>query len=121
MKLIAAIAWVGLAMIHSLPAVGLVSPSVRQGLYGIEPPGSFAILLAHRAAIFVAIVVASLIAAVHGPSRAAVAIAVSISVVGFLIVYVAGGAPAGALRKVALADCVALPLLAIVWIDILRH
>ncbi|OYY90804.1 MAG: hypothetical protein B7Y45_06355 [Sphingomonas sp. 28-66-16] len=121
MKTIVRVAWLALAIIHLLPALGLISTSMRHRLYGVEPVGSFAILLSHRAFVFAAIVLASLFAVVNVQVRPAAAIAVSVSVVGFLIVYVAGGAPVGALRQVALVDCIAVPLLILVWIDVVRR
>ena len=114
------IAWTALAAIHLLPALGLVSTTLRNRLYGIDPTGDMAILLAHRALIFAAIVTASLAAAAFDAIRPATALAVSISVVGFLVVYAVGGMPTGALRQVALVDCAALPLLVVVWIDVVR-
>jgi hypothetical protein len=114
-------AWAALAVIHLLPALGLVSSTLRLRLYGMDPGGDLAILLSHRAVIFVAIVMASLVAATFDTVRPATAYFVSVSVVGFLFVYALGGMPAGPLRQVALVDCVALPLLLIVWADIVRR
>ena len=121
MNVITRIAWLALAAIHLLPALGLISSSIRYKLYGIEPTGNMAILLSHRALIFVAIVTASLAAATMNSVRPGAAVAVSVSVVGFLIAYSLGGLPSGALRQVALVDCLAVPLLVLVWIDIVRN
>ena len=114
-------AWVALAAIHILPALGLVSSTLRQRLYGVEPGGDLAILLAHRAVIFATIVMASLLAIAVDTVRPGAAFFVSVSVVGFLFVYALGGMPAGPLRQVALVDCAALPLLVVVWIDLVRR
>ena len=121
MILAARVAWLGLAVIHLLPALGLVSTTLRHRLYGIDPTGDMAILLAHRALIFAAVVLASLTAAAIDTVRPATALVVSTSVVGFLLVYALGGMPAGSLRQVALVDCAALPLLVIVWVEIARR
>jgi hypothetical protein len=114
-------AWGALAAIHILPALGLVSSMLRQRLYGMDPQGDLAILLSHRAVIFVAIVMASLVAAAFDTVRPVTAFFVSVSVVGFLFVYALGGMPAGPLRQVALVDTAALPLLVIVWIGLVRR
>ncbi len=114
------LAWLGLALIHILPAFGLASSILRQRLYGMDPVGDLGILLAHRALIFTALVAASLIATFVHAIRLPAAFAVTVSVIGFLVAYRLGGTPIGPLRQVALVDCVALPLLAIVWFDIAR-
>lgn len=121
MMLLIRLAWLALAAIHLLPAFGLISSAVRLRLYGVEPTGTMAILLSHRALIFAAIVLVSLTAAAVQAVRPGAAFAVSVSVVSFLIAYALGGLPAGALRQVALVDCAAVPLLILVWIDVVRR
>jgi hypothetical protein len=121
MILLTRFAWIALAAIHLVPALGLVSSTLRQRIYGIDPGGDLAILLSHRAVIVAAIVTASLAAATFDTVRPATAYIVSASVIGFLFVYALGGMPAGPLRQVALVDCAALPLLVIVWLDLVRR
>lgn len=114
------VAWIALAAIHLMPALGLVSPAIRQVLYGIEPAGALATLLSHRAILFAALVLASLGAAAIPALRPGTAIAVTTSVIGYLVAYAANATPAGPLRKVALVDGIALAPLTVVWIDIAR-
>jgi hypothetical protein len=121
MMLLSRACWVLLAAIHVLPAAGLVFASLRHRLYGVDPSGDIAILLAHRALIFGAIVVMSLAAAIFETWRPTAALVVSVSVIGFLIVYMLDGSPAGPLRQIALVDGAALLLLAIVWTDMARQ
>lgn len=69
-------------------------------------------LLAHRGALFLAIVAACVYAAFDPPARRALSLVIAISVVGFLILYLRAGMPAGPLRTIALVDAAALiPLL----------
>ena len=121
MMLLSRACWLVLAAIHVLPAAGLVSASLRHRLYGVDPSGDIAILLAHRALLFGAIVVVSLVAAILEPWRPTAVLIVSVSVISFLIVYMLGGSPAGPLRQIALVDGAALLLLAIVWTDVARQ
>ena len=43
------LAWILLALIHALPAIALVRPSLLTTLYGVEPQAPAFILLWHRA------------------------------------------------------------------------
>jgi hypothetical protein len=83
-------------------------------LYGVSPTGSSGVLLIHRGALFLAVVVVALFAAFAPEARRAATLLVGISVVGFLLVYYVAGAPEGALRTIAIVDVLALAPLALV-------
>lgn len=108
--------WLALAAVHALPAAVLAKPGLTRSLYGVEPDGDVGILIVHRGALFLAVLAVALHAAVDGSGRRAASLVVGISVVGFLAVYAAMGAPAGPLRTVALVDAAALiPLALVTW------
>ena len=119
MTVVSAISWIVLAAVHLAPALALGSARLRRQLYGQDLDGSLAILLAHRSLLFAAVVAASTAAALFPPIRASVAWVVTVSVAGYLAVYVGHGAPRGPLRRIALADVVALPFIGMIWADIL--
>lgn len=121
MTVLVRLAWIVLAAIHLLPALGLVSASVRQQLYGPVPTGDLSLLLAHRGLIFAALLVSALVAAIFTPARLATAFAVTVSVTGFLVLYAVEGCSGGPLRRIAIVDAAALPALLIIWLDLLRR
>ncbi|MEM9073196.1 MAG: hypothetical protein AAGE52_32120 [Myxococcota bacterium] len=87
----------------------------------MEPGGELSVLLTHRAALFLALVVLSGFALFDTGVRRAASVTLGISVVAFLVVYGAVGAPDGALRKIAIADGIALAPLALVVVSAWRH
>ena len=91
-----------------------VAPSLVQSLYGVSPDGAAGVLLIHRGALFLAIVVASVLAAFDPTARRVGSVVVAIGVVGFLLVYARAGMPAGALRTIAYVDLAGLVPLAFV-------
>ena len=107
------LAWLLLALIHALPAIALVRPSLLTTLYGVEPAAPAYTLLWHRAALFAVILLICCWAAFRPEVRQLAAVAVAISMVGFLIIYWVQGIPAD-LRTIAIADLVGLPALAFV-------
>ena len=106
-------AWLFLALIHALPAIALVRPSLLTSLYGVEPSAPAYALLWHRAALFAVVLLMCCWAAVRPEVRKLAAVAVAISMIGFLVIYWVQGMPAN-LRTIALADLVGLPALAFV-------
>ena len=102
------IGWVVLAGIHVAPAAVLVAPGLGARLYGAVPDATVALLLQHRAVLFLAVLAVALLAAASPGARRAASLLVGISVVGFLWVYLAHGAPEGPLRRVAIVDALAL-------------
>ncbi len=110
------VAWILLALVHVMPAAVLVRPGLITSLYGVEAAGDLGILLIHRGGLFLAIVLVCLYAAWEPGARRAASLVVAISVVSFLTIYAAAGAPAGSLRLIALADLIALaPLGLVAW------
>jgi hypothetical protein len=71
-------------------------------------------MLAHRAFLFLAVAVACLWGAFDPEARRPLSVVVMISITGFLILYIAAGAPPGPLRRIALVDAAALAPLA--WV-----
>lgn len=108
------IAWALLALIHVMPAAVLFAPSLVERLYAVSPTGDLGVLLVHRGALFLAVVVASLFAMFDADVRRSTSVIVAISVIGFLVVYARAGFPSGALWTIALMDGVALVPLAFV-------
>lgn len=99
----------GLAILHLLPATGVVGSRQLRRLYGVTAATpDLAILLRHRALQFALIGVLSL-AAVWVPSlRAVAAIALTVSMLGFVLIARSepgGNAP---LRRIAGIDLLAL-------------
>lgn len=110
-----ALAWALLAALHALPAVALVRPSLLTTLYGVEPGTTAFMLLHHRAALFGVVVLLCLWALVDPGIRRAASVAVAASMVSFIALWWAHGAPAP-LRTIAIADLVGLvPLAWVVW------
>jgi hypothetical protein len=108
-------AWGLLALIHLAPAAVLFAPASLRKLYGIEPQGDLGVLLTHRGALFLAVVVLCVFGVLDPAARRAASVAVGISVLGFLVVYVRAGFPQGALRTIALVDTIALvPLIVVI-------
>ena len=109
-------AWISLALVHVMPAAVLFAPSLTQRMYDIAPGGDVGILIVHRGALFLAIVVTALFATFDPAVRRAASVIVSVSVIGFLFVYVRANMPPGALRTIAIADFLALlPLVFVIW------
>lgn len=107
------VSWLLLALVHAAPAAVLFSPGLTEKLYGVPPQGTVGVLLIHRGAMFLAVFLVALFAALSPEARRAASLVVGISVVGFLAVYALQGFPAGPLRTIALVDAVALLPLAI--------
>jgi hypothetical protein len=107
------LAWFFLALIHALPAIALVRPSLLTMLYGVDAATPAYTLLWHRAALFAVILLICCWAALRPEVRQLAAVAVAISMAGFLVIYWVQGMPAS-LRTIAIADLVGLPALAFV-------
>lgn len=69
------------------------------------------LLMQHRAALFLAVLITCVWAAFDPSARRLASIVVAVSMVSFLALYWGGGSPA-ALKRIALADLVGLPVLA---------
>ena len=108
------LAWLSLAVVHGAPAAVALMPDLVTRLYGVAPGGDLGILIRHRGALFLGLCVACLLAGLDPAARRAIGVLVGISIIGFLLIYVQAGAPAGPLRTIALVDCAALIPLAFV-------
>ncbi|MEO1787038.1 MAG: hypothetical protein AAFR41_08455 [Pseudomonadota bacterium] len=113
-------AWALLALVHLSPAAAAFSTGVVRQLYGVSPEGDLGVLLAHRGALFLAILAACLCAILDPSARRALSLVVSISVIGFLILFVRAGAPVGPLRTIAIIDAIALVPLFLVAVSAWR-
>jgi hypothetical protein len=107
------ISWGVLAAIHLLPALALFRPALITTLYGVDRANPLFLLLHHRAALFLAIIVITIWAAFDPGSRRLASVTVGLSMVSFLILYSQAGSPM-ALRSIAVADMIGLPFLAYV-------
>lgn len=114
MEIATKLAWGLLAMAHLSPAAVTFAPSLVERLYGVSPAGALGVLIAHRGALFLAIVAACALAAFDAPARRALTVVVAISVIGFLVLYLRSGTPSGPLRTIAIVDAAALLPLAFV-------
>lgn len=118
--MLATIGWLLLAALHLLPALALFRPASLTKLYGIAPGSTSFLLVHHRAALFLAVVVVALWAAARIEVRPLATVVLAISMIAFLILYRAAGSPPP-LRSIAVADLIALPvLLFVAWDALLR-
>lgn len=111
------LSWLAIALlVHLAPAMLFFRPGLTKKLYGISADDSTGLLLIHRGALFLGIVVVSLFAAFDVDARPAASIVVTISMIGFLFVYMKAGLPKGPLRKIAIVDLIGLlPLAIVLW------
>ncbi len=122
MELATKLCWFMIAAIHAFPAAVLFRPALTESLYNVPSNGSTGILLVHRGALFLAVVVVAIFAAVAPEARKAATLLAAVSVLSFLVIYVASGAPEGSLRTIAFVDLFAmLPLSFVVWSAWLRR
>lgn len=114
MDILERVAWLGLALIHLLPATVVFWPGGVARLYGARPGETPLLLLEHRGLLFAGILVLCLWSALDPQPRPAAALATAISVLGYLALYIRHGLPQGPMRTIARVDLLALPLLALV-------
>lgn len=107
------IAWGVLALIHLMPALSALAPSLIVRLYGVQAADAVFPLLHHRAALFAVVLLMCVWAAVDPNVRRLAAVAAGLSMLSFLTIYWTVGQPE-ALRSIALADLIGLPFLALV-------
>ena len=116
MELATKIAWFLLALVHASPAAVLFRPSLVEKLYGTASEGATGLLLTHRGATFLGIVVAAIWAAFDPSVRRLATVVVAIAVLGYLLLYARAGMPGGSLRAIAAVDALAVvPLLLVIW------
>jgi tetrahydromethanopterin S-methyltransferase subunit C len=107
------ISWLILAAIHALPALALFRPAMIGTLYGIASDNPLFLLLQHRAALFLVIFLLCVWAAFDPASRRVASVGVGVSMVSFLFLYWSAGSPP-ALKSIAIADLIGIPVLAFV-------
>lgn len=86
-------------------------------MYGVDDAGPLGVILTHRGVLFLAVACVCVLAAFNAEARVAAMLVTSISVIGFLIVYVMAGSPKR-LRTIAVVDAAALVPLAIAGADV---
>ncbi len=106
------ILWFLLAALHALPAFALFRPSSLTSLYGITPDNPLFLLMQHRAALFLAVFLACLWAAFDPSSRRLAVVVTAVSMIAFIVLYFAKGSPP-ALKQIAMADLIGVPVLAL--------
>lgn len=106
--------WAALALLHIVPAAAAFIPGLSQSLYGVSVDETTAVLLHHRAVLFLAIFAAAVFTLFDPNSRRLASVILGISVIGYLIIYWKAGLPAGALRKIAIPDAIGLAPL--IWV-----
>jgi len=109
------ICWLILGLIHAVPALALFRPALISRLYGVDPGTDHFTLLHHRAALFLVVVVVCVWAAFRPEVRQLASVAVGISMASFVVIWWLSGMPP-ALRTIAIADLIGLPvLLYVAW------
>ncbi|MGP1281804.1 MAG: hypothetical protein ACTS1X_02410 [Parasphingopyxis sp.] len=104
------IAWAVLALVHLMPGIAFVAPSMIARLYGVQTDSPVFPLLHHRAALFAVVLIICVWAAIDPGVRQLAAVATAVSMLGFLAIYWSAGQPV-ALRTIALVDLLGLPFL----------
>jgi predicted signal transduction protein with EAL and GGDEF domain len=108
-------AWAILALVHVMPALALFVPSLLTRLYGVNAGDPLFLLMHHRAALFLAVVVACIWCALDPTPRRLGVVLVAISMLSFLALYFSNGGPP-TLKQIAIADLLGLPaLLFVAW------
>lgn len=104
------LAWGVLALVHLTPALALFVPSLLTRLYGMQSGDPLFLLMHHRAALFLAVMVACIWCVLDPTPRRLGAVLVAISMLSFLALYFSNGSPP-ALKQIAVADLIGLPAL----------
>ncbi len=122
MSRVIAAGFVALAVLHAPAAVGALSPDTLVSLYGpAAGEAEMRVVLQHRGTLFALVTLGCLVAAARPRWRDGVAILTGWSMAAFLGLYLVAGAPAGPLRKIAIADALGLALLAALAIALWRE
>jgi hypothetical protein len=107
------LAWGLLTLVHVTPALALFAPSLLTRLYGVKSGDPLFLLIHHRAALFLAVVVTCIWCALDPTPRKLGVVLAAISMLSFLALYFTNGSPP-ALKQIAIADMIGLPALAYV-------
>lgn len=110
--------WLLLAAGHLLPALPVFRPALLATLYGVAPAGDPALLLRHRALLFLGLVIVAVWAAFDPAVRALAAVVLALSILGFLVFWLTSGMPP-ALRQIAIVDACLVPVLIVAAIRLL--
>jgi len=105
-----AFAFALVGVIHLLPIGPVFAPGLLGDLYGIEPQDTTLLVLMRHRALLLGGVGALCLAAAALPALRLAALGVAgIGVAGFLAFYALYDLPTGSLRRIAIADLVAVP------------
>lgn len=104
------ILWLTLAAIHTMPALAFFRPATMTAMYRMQADNPLFLLMRHRAALFVVILVIALWAMLDPGVRRLGSVALAISMLSFLWLYWQAGSPP-ALKTIALVDLVGIPVL----------
>lgn len=117
MEAAAALGFAAVGALHIAPGLAFFAPGLLKRLYGDGAEGAVGLMLQHRAALLGVVGVLCLVAALVPPWRAAAVTAGALSMTAYLALWAgASGEPRAALRRIAIADMCALPiLLAAAW------
>jgi hypothetical protein len=110
MNMIAKLCWAILLAIHTMPALALFRPALISKMYRVDAESPLFLLFQHRAALFFVICVICVWAIFRPETRPLATIAVGISMVSFVLIWLLAGAPS-ALKSIAVADIIGLPFL----------
>lgn len=114
--MIAAICWTILGIIHLMPALAVFRPSMITALYGVPSGSATFLLLHHRAALFLSVLLTCVWAVLRPEVRPLASVVVAISMLSFLGLYGAARQPP-TLRRIAIVDLAGLPFLAMaIWL-----
>ena len=106
-----------LALVHAPAALGAVSSEALVALYGqVAADPAIRVMLQHRGALFALVTLATAVAVLRPGWRIPAAILAGWSMLSFLGIYFATGAPDGPLRKIALADGIGIAVLSVLAI-----
>ena len=114
--MIASVCWAILGLIHLMPALALFRPSMISVLYGVPSGSATFLLLHHRSALFLSVLLTCIWAVLRPEVRPLASVVVAISMLSFLWLYTATGQPPE-LRQIAIVDFAGLPFLAMaIWL-----
>jgi hypothetical protein len=109
-SMITKICWAILLAIHTMPALALFRHTLISKMYRVNADSPLFLLFHHRAALFLVICVICLWSIFRPEMRPLATVAVGISMVSFVLVWLLAGAPS-ALRSIAVVDIIGLPFL----------
>jgi hypothetical protein len=109
------LAWAMLALVHVMPALALLRPTLITSLYGVAAGDPAFLLLHHRAALFMGVFLLCVWSIFDHGARPVASLVTAVSMISFLFIYwQAGGPPT--LRPIAVADLFGMaPLALVAW------